>query len=384
MEITANLAGKGLAQIEIQGHRIRSLRVMGPTDPERPFASPGFVDIQVNGFAGVDFSDPELEAEKVIGVLPAIWKTGVTTFCVTLITNALETLERNFTVLEEARQRDPRFAATVPCYHLEGPYLSSGASHGAHNPALMRSPNWDEFSRLQRAAGGKIGLVTLAPELPGACDFIRRLRAAGVVVAIGHTDGTPEDIHKAIEAGAELSTHLGNGCPAFIHRHQNPIWAQISSDRLQASLICDGFHLPPDLVRTIYKAKGIGGCILITDAVHVAKLPPGRYSLVGSEIELLPSGQVVTADRQSMAGSALSMNRAITVFQNFVGASLEEVLLPATTNPAKLLRHGGICAQIAPGQPANLVTFRMESSILRIETVFLRGESLDEWVGFTP
>lgn len=374
MEITANIAGKGLVQIEIQSHQISSVREVGPTNSERPWISPGFVDIQVNGFGGIDFSAPDLDAEKVVRVLPPLWKTGVTTFCPTLITNTIEHLERNFRVLEEARRLDARFAATAPCYHLEGPYLSPGGSHGAHNPALMRSPNWDEFLRLQQVAGGKIAIVTLAPELPGACGFIRRARAAGIVAAIGHTDGAPEHIHQAVEAGAELSTHLGNGCPALIHRHQNPIWAQIANDRLQASLICDGFHLPPDFVRTIYKAKGIARCILVTDAVHVATLPPGRYSLVGSEIELLPSGQVVTADRQSMAGSALSMNRAISVFQNFAGASLEESLQAATTNPGKLLHRTGICTGIAPGQPANLVLCRMESSLLHIETVFLRGK----------
>ena len=376
VEIKANIAGKGLAQIEVERGQISSVRLLGLADPERPFVNPSFVDIQINGFAGVNFSDPEFDVEKAVSVLPAIWKTGVTTFCPTLITNSLEQLARNFRVLEEARKLDVHFARSVPCYHLEGPYLSPGGAHGAHDPALMRSPDWDEFSRLQEAAGGNIAIVTLAPELPGACDFIRRARAAGVIVALGHTDGTPEDIHKATEAGAELSTHLGNGCPTLIHRHQNPIWAQMASDQLKVSLICDGFHLPPDLVRVIYSVKGIQRCILITDAVHVAKLPPGRYSLVGLEIELLPSGQVVTLDRQCLAGSALSMNRAVTVFEKFAGVSLAEALQAATANPGRLLRRDGICTELVPGQPANLVTFRAGASALRIETVLLRGEQV--------
>ena len=178
----------------------------------------------------------------------------------------------------------------------------------------MRSPNWDEFQRLQEAAGGNIAIVTLAPELPGACDFIQRARAAGVIAAIGHTDCKPEDVHRAVEAGATLSTHLGNGCANLIDRHQNPIWAQLACDRLHTSLICDGFHLPPDFVRVVSVVKGIGRCILITDAIHATNLPPGRYTFVGQAIELLPSGQVVTADRKCMAGSALSMNRAVVVF----------------------------------------------------------------------
>lgn len=376
MEITANIAGKGLGRIEVMHERISSVSYVGNIDEEKPFASPGFVDMQINGFAGIDFSDSELTAEKAIGVLQPVWKTGVTKLCATLITNTAELLERNFKVLEEARRLDARFAATVPCYHLEGPYLSPGESRGAHDPLLMRPPDWEHFSRLQRAAGGNIAIVTLAPELPGACDFIRRARAAGIVVAIGHSDGTPEDIHRAIEAGAQLSSHLGNGCPEFIHRHQNPLWAQLASDQLQSALICDGFHLPPDVVRTIYKAKGIGRCILITDAVHVATLPPGRYSLVGLGIELLPSGQVVTTERWSMAGSALSMNRAIRVFQDFAGISLEEALRAATANPGNLVRRCEACTEIAPGQPANVTLFRPEQDALQIEAVLLRGEQI--------
>src|SRR6185312_14154709 len=172
--------------------------------------------------------------------------------------------------LEAARQLDTRFAESVPGYHLEGPYLSSGGSRGCHDPRLMHSPDWDEFMSLQEAAGGNIAIVTLAPELPNACEFIRRACAAGIIVAIGHSDATPEQIHRAVEAGASLSTHLGNGCPELIHRHQNPIWSQLASDQLTACLICDSFNLPPDFVRTVLRAKGIERCILVTDAVHVA------------------------------------------------------------------------------------------------------------------
>src|ERR1700730_72550 len=204
MEINANIAGQGLVQVEIADHQIASVRKVGSIDPESPFLSPGFVDIQINGFAGVDFSDPQLEPEQAVIVLSDIWKTGVTSFCPTLITNTLDRLERNLRVLEKARQLDNRFSQSVPGYHLEGPCLSPASAYGTHNRSLMRRPDWNEFLRLQEAAGGNIVIVTLAPELPGACEFIRCARAAGLIVAIGHTDAGPEDIHKAIEAGAEL------------------------------------------------------------------------------------------------------------------------------------------------------------------------------------
>ncbi len=376
MEITANIAGKGLARLEVQGSEIRSVRLEGSVDPGLPFMSPGFVDIQINGLAGVDFSDADLDVAKALSVLPAVWKTGTTAICATLITNSIEQLQRNFRTLEAARQRDARFAATVPGYHLEGPYLSSGPSHGAHDPKFMHPPDWEEFQSLQEAAGGHIAILTLAPELPGACDFIRKAVASGVVVALGHTDGGPEHIHAAVEAGATLSTHLGNGCPQMIHRHQNPLWAQLASDRLSAGLICDGFHLPPDVVRVASRVKGAERCILVTDAVHVAGLAPGRYTLVGVEIELLPNGQVVRMDRASLAGSALSMNRAVAVFQEYTGASLEVALQAATANPRRVLGRAAAATGLAAGQPADLVVFRPEPDALRIEKVLLQGEQV--------
>ncbi|HEV2350594.1 MAG TPA: amidohydrolase family protein [Terriglobia bacterium] len=376
MEITANIAGRGLAQVTLGDGQIESVRDLGATDGEKPWVSAGFVDIQINGFAGVDFSGGDLDPEKAASILPAIWQTGVTTFCPTLITNTLERLRQNFRTLERARQQDARFAQSAPAYHLEGPYLSPGGARGAHDSDLMRNPNWDEWQSLQESAGGNIRIVTLAPELPGACEFIERASAAGIIMALGHTDATPEQIHRAIECGARLATHLGNGCPNFIHRHQNPLWPQLASDGLMVSLICDGFHLPPDLVRVVFRAAGVERCILITDAVHVAQLPPGQYMMVGREIELLPSGQVVTMDRQCMAGSALSMNRAIRVFQEFAGASLAEALRAATTNPARLLGRDAACARLEPGEPANLVVFRSAPDALSIESVFLRGRQV--------
>ncbi len=374
MEITANIPEQGAAHIQIIGERIESVRLIGPTQSNKPFVSPGFVDIQLNGFAGVNFSDPGLDPEEAISILPALWKTGVTTFCPTLITNSLDNLRKDFQVLEAARKLDAHFAQAAPCYHLEGPYLSRGESRGCHDPHLMRIPDWDEFISLQEAAGGNIAIVTLAPELPGAEEFIHRACAADLVVAVGHTDATPEQIHRAVEAGATLGTHLGNGCPQFIHRHQNPLWAQLASDQLQASLICDGFHLPPDFVRVVLGLKGIERCILITDAVHVAMQPPGRYSLVGQEIELLPTGQIVTSDQRCMAGSALTMNRAIPIFMDYARVSLAHALRAATNNPARLLGNQKVCARLDSGQPANLVLFRERTGSLDIVKVTLRGE----------
>ncbi len=375
MQLAGNIPEVGWAKVEISGEVISSVEITGPEKNGSPCLSPGFIDIQINGFAGVDFSSADLDVDKALSVLPALWSTGTTTMCPTLITNALPAIARNFTILEQARAKSPDFDHAVPCYHLEGPYISPLDSHGAHDPKWMRHPNWQEFEELQRAAGGKIGIVTIAPELPGAEEFTRKARAAGVIVALSHTDGHPEDVHRVAAAGATLNTHLGNGCPALLHRHKAPFWGQLADERLRASLICDGFHLPSDVVKIIVAVKGIDKCILITDAVHVAMMPPGKYMLVGTDIELLPSGQVVRADRVSMAGSALTMNRGLAVFMKFSQRSLAAAIQAATANPAKLLHRNGVCSHIAAGQAANLVIFRQESETLKVLSVISRGQS---------
>lgn len=368
-----NLAGHGYVRLEIAGCRIQAVVRLGPEQDGAAFLSPGWIDLQLNGFAGIDFSNTQLEPEAAAAVLPALWKTGVTSFCPTLITNSFENLARNFRVLEHARRAYPQFDRATPCYHLEGPWLSPEA-RGVHDPELMRPPDWDEFCALQEAAGGRIGILTVAPELPGALELIARASHAGVVVALGHTVAEPEQVHAAVEAGARLSTHLGNGCPQVLDRHRNPLWAQLVRDDLRASMICDGFHLPADLVRVIRRMKGPAGCILITDATHVALLPPGRYSLVDTEIELLEGGKVIRADGGSLGGSAATMSRVLRVFMEQSGAPLEEAIVAASANPARLLGRAELCAGPVPGQPANLVRFRPGGEELQIEAVLASGQ----------
>jgi N-acetylglucosamine-6-phosphate deacetylase len=222
-------------------------------------------------------------------------------------------------------------------------------------------------------------VVTLAPELPGAIEFIRRAVDSGVVVALGHTDGEPDHIHAAVRAGARLSTHLGNGCPEFIHRHRNPLWAQLVSRQLAASVICDGFHLPPEFLQAVARFKGAEGTILVTDSVHVAGLPAGDYDLGSVPIRLLPSGQVVTRTLPgSMAGSTLTMDRAISRYRTIAEVSLEEAIAAASTNPARLLaKTGVVCVEVRPGNPANLALWRLEGGQLAIQAVYVAGKEHD-------
>ncbi len=372
--IEGNIAGKGLCRVDFSRGRITSVKQLEPLRDGEPFLSPGFVDTQLNGFAGVDFSSPDLGPDDLDPLLHALWKTGTTSFCPTLISNSPDGLLEGFRNLERARKAHPRFAACAPLYHLEGPFLSPGPSSGAHKPEFMRNPDWEAFERLLEASGNRIRILTLAPEWPAAEAFTRQAVRNGIRVSLSHTDGCPADVHRLAAAGARLSTHLGNGCPQALDRHKAPFWAQLDDDRLAAGLICDGFHLSPEMIRIILRVKGLQKCLLVSDAVFVAGLQPGPYELLGKPIELLPSGQVVTASRSSMAGSTLDMANAIRHFMEVTGLGLTEALLPATSVPARFLDHPDIPPAILPGQPANFVRLTFTGSHLSVESTFLAGE----------
>lgn len=372
----ANVLERGFCRISLAHGRIADVTALGPERPGEIFCSPGFIETQINGIAGVSFSAPDLTAKSASSVLAPLRSTGVTCFCPTLITSPFETLCRNFRVLEETRRANPEFAAAVPCYHLEGPYLSPGGARGAHDPQLMRKPDWAEFETLQESAGGRIGILTIAPELPGALELIRRASGSGVVVSIGHTDGTARDIRAAVEAGARMSTHLGNGCPELMHRHDAPLWAQLVSDELYAGFICDGFHLPTELVQTIVRMKGPDRCVLVTDAIHITGMAPGFYELGTTPIELLATGKVVALRTPpSLAGSSLTMDTGIQRCQALGRVSMRAAVRAATANPARLLGPKyNLCDAVASGAPAHFALWNAVEGKPCVQTVYVSGK----------
>jgi N-acetylglucosamine-6-phosphate deacetylase len=308
---------------------------------------PGLVDLQVNGFAGVDFGDPALAPEGVLRAVAAIEKTGVTRFLPTLITSSLETFSACARTI--ARTSHPAIAGI----HMEGPYISpEDGPRGAHPRAFVREADADDFRRRQEAAEGRIHLVTVAPEAPGVLRVIEHAVGTGVRVAIGHTGATPEQIAAAVGAGATLSTHLGNGCAQVLPRHPNVIWEQLADDRLMASFIVDGHHLPPATVKSMVRAKTPGRSILVTDAIAAAGMPPGRYTLGGQEVELSPTGRVAAPGAPNLAGSALRLDAAIGNTVRFTGLALEDVVPMASTRPAEYLgirTAGTVMAEWNPG-----------------------------------
>ena len=320
------------------------------SDGRRTLEMPGLVDLQVNGFAGVDFSDPALTAEGVLRAVEAIGATGVTRFLPTLITSPIEAFSACARTI--ARTSHPAIAGI----HMEGPYISPEDGYrGAHLRAFVRGADVDDFRRRQDAAEGRIRLLTVAPEVPGALRVIEHAVAGGVRVAMGHTGATGPQIADAVKAGATLSTHLGNGCPATIPRHPNVIWEQLGEDRLLASFIVDGHHLPPATVKSMIRAKTPARSILVTDAIAAAGMPTGRYTLGGQEVELSPTGRVAAPGASNLAGSALRLDVAIGNTVRFTGLTLEEVAAMASTRPAEYLGMPAAGKVIGEWDPAAFV-----------------------------
>lgn len=292
----------------------------------------GFCDLQVNGFAGIDFNDPALTDGLVQDAAARMERTGVTRFLATLISAPLDRFAACARVL--ARSKVPAVAGI----HMEGPYISpEDGARGAHNRADIEAPTFDDFARRQEAADGRIRLVTVAPEVGGAMPLIERLVRDGVLVSIGHTAAAPQQIRDAISAGATLSTHLGNGCAQMLPRHPNFIWEQLAADELTAGLIVDGHHLPAATVKSMVRAKTPDRVVLVTDATTAAGQPPGDYTLGTLRVHLDENGRVAAPGQPNLAGSALSLDRAVGNTVKFTGLPLTTVLSMASTRPARLL-----------------------------------------------
>lgn len=291
---------------------------------------PGLVDLQVNGFAGVDFNDLRLEPDSIDVALDAMRRTGVTRCLPTLVTSSLDAFARCARTI--ARHRSPVIAGI----HMEGPYIShEDGPRGAHPREHVAPASIDDFERRQEAAEGRILLLTLAPESPGAARLIEHAVERGVRVALGHTMASAAEIRDAVTAGASLSTHLGNGCASVMARHANVLWEQLGADELLASFIVDGHHLPAATVKAMIRAKTPERSVLVTDAVAPACCPPGTYSIGSTRVELSPDGSVVRSGETLLAGSSLTLDRAVANTVRCSGLPLDRVLPMATTIPAQ-------------------------------------------------
>jgi N-acetylglucosamine-6-phosphate deacetylase len=335
-----------------------------PADPL--YIAPGWIDLQVNGYAAVDYNSPATPHEEIARSIAVLHSTGTARFYPTVITGRAEDMLGALKNLAAAKRSMP----SIEGFHVEGPHICpDDGPRGAHPKHCVRKPDLNEYRRWQEATDGAVRLVTLSPEYPEAPAYIEKVVEDGVVVSIGHTNATADQIQDAVRAGATMSTHIGNGAHSEMKRHPNYIWEQLAEDRLAAGFIVDGIHLGRAFLTVALRAKGTSRAVLVTDASMPALAEPGPYMLGEVEVELTTDGRVVLRGGDRLAGSSLRMDDAIGNTMRMAGVSLTEALAMATRNPARVGRIAGRQRGLAVGDRADIVLFRWHAAEKRIEVV---------------
>jgi N-acetylglucosamine-6-phosphate deacetylase len=330
--------------------------------------APAFFDVHTHGAAGHDVMEATPEALTTMGRFLASHGTG--SYLATTVTAPLDATLRSLAGLARLVAHPPDAGEGVAWpigIHLEGPFLSH-AKRGVHPPAYLLEPDIATFDRLFEAAEGQVRIMTLAPELPGAAELARHATARGVRVSVGHSDATAAQTRATIAAGAVSATHTFNAMRALDHREPGILGVVLTDDSLYAELICDGIHNTAEMVKIWWRTKGPERAILITDAMSAAGMPDGEYQLGGFKVQVA-NGRASFGD--VLAGSLLSLDKALTNFLRFTGASLENGLRLLTGNPAAMTGFGDRAGTLAVGQPASLVAVDSAGGLL---ASFLHGK----------
>jgi N-acetylglucosamine-6-phosphate deacetylase len=296
-------------------------------------------DLQLNGYKGVDFNADDLAAASLRRACAAVQADGGGRMLATVITDKIERMEARIGRLADLHAAEPAVAEVMAGIHVEGPFLSPLPGFvGAHPPAHILPATPAAAERLVAAGRGLVRLVTLAPEHDAGLATTRWLAARGILVAAGHCDPSAAVLERAIDAGLAAFTHLGNGCPLLVHRHDNIIHRVLAADRLRwVTVIPDGVHLPPPLIRTILRAVGIGRLIAVSDATAAGGMGAGRFSLAGQEVVVDADGAAWAPDRSHLVGSTASLDRVREVLRDEVGLSAAEVRQVTELNPAEAI-----------------------------------------------
>ncbi|MCD5408617.1 N-acetylglucosamine-6-phosphate deacetylase [Candidatus Bipolaricaulota bacterium] len=343
----------GVADLPSGAEEMRELDASGL------YIAPGFIDLQVNGGAGHNFEDAS--PTDIRRIIDFHLSHGTTGLLPTTVTAPVDEIREAI-----ARIREVEHPAVLGM-HLEGPFVSPRRK-GAHNEAHILPPSPEAFARLVAGQEEFIKIVTLAPELPGAAELIAQIKGIGAVPALGHSDASYEQALAAVGKGVKLFTHLFNAMPPLHHRAPGAVGAALDSDAY-VELICDGIHVHPAVVRLVAKVKGYDRVCLVTDAISAAGLSDGNYQLGGLPVKVqdgvarLPDG--------TLAGSTLTMARAVRNFMEFTGCSLPQAVRCATLNPARLLGIEDRKGSLEVGKDADLVIFDED---LNVHYTILGGE----------
>lgn len=333
-------------------------------------AIPGFVDLQVNGFIGVDFSSETLTEESFSSACRAMIGKGTAAFLPTLITSPEPLLKRNISVMLSALKKDPQLNRHILGLHLEGPFVSKEpGAVGAHDPSAVAAPDIALFDRLYHASEGRLRLLTIAAETVGAAQLAAHAVTCGTAVSCGHQMAGADDLAALASAGATALTHLGNGMPNMVHRHNNPLLAGLAEERLQIMFIPDGHHLPQHVLRLFARAAGAGRLIATSDTSPIAGLPPGTYTTLGNKAVLEPDGLLHNPDKQCLVGSSATMLICMNVLHGLGLFTLEELLRIGFYNPLALIKAAP--SDVPPSG------YTLDFSPERGFTVILKGDAAD-------
>lgn len=305
---------------------------MTPTNPLT-----GFVDLQVNGYAGVDFNSDDLTADAFGQVCERLEADGVAAFCPTVITAPLDAMQRRIRRIAELRESDDLARRLIAGIHVEGPFISPDPGYvGAHPAEAVRPADPDTADRLLEAGQGLVRLFTLAPEHDPDLRTTGRLADRGVTVSAGHCNPSLGQLRAAIDAGLTMFTHLGNGCPKQLDRHDNIIQRALSlSDRLFISFIADGVHIPTHALRNYLRCVDTDRALIVTDAMAAAACPPGRYQLAGRTIDVGEDGAARLPGSPYLAGSAATMPASAALLTDQLGLPSETAVALTIDNPRR-------------------------------------------------
>ncbi|MCC5904773.1 MAG: hypothetical protein JJU13_01080 [Balneolaceae bacterium] len=298
---------------------------------------PGFVDLQVNGYIGIDFSNPGLTKGDFNKACRAVIEKGTALFLPTIITSSESLFRRNLELIADGiRHNDLK--SHIPGIHIEGPFISGKeGAVGAHNPEWVKKPDITFLEKLIEWSDETVKLITIAAEPDGADELCRYATSRGIAVSLGHHLAGEEEVNRLSDAGARALTHLGNGVPQTINRHHNPIWAGLANENLTAMVITDGHHLPVPVLKTIIRAKGTGKIVVVSDASPIAGLPAGRYNTLGNEVVLEENGRLYNPDTGYLVGSSSNMMQCMKFLSSLELLTEDELVDVGFNNPLRLI-----------------------------------------------
>ncbi len=363
-------------EIDVENGVIKSMAKIN-LDHDITFIGPGYVDIQVNGYGGVDYNEVYSNPSKLADIAKLLYRIGVTSHFPTIITNSIDQISKLIKQIIDIRKQDELARWSIDGLHIEGPFISPvDGPRGAHPKEFVRAPDWSLIQQWQEVGEGLIRIITLSPEWENSNSLIEQCVKNNIIVSIGHTNATHQQLLDAVSAGATLSTHLGNGTHPIMVRHPNYLWSQLADDRLGASIIADGFHLPAEVIRVFQKVKR-EKLFLVSDSASLAGMPPGDYDLhIGGQVTLTQAGKLHLRNNPSIfAGSASNIKQGVSFLINNGLATLAEAWEMASTRPQKLLQSGRLVFE--QGAVADLVVMsRTQDGQMEVYKTIKKGKEV--------